>query len=346
MRLGKLRFAIVGIGYWGPNYARIINNNIESELVWCCDTNLESLLRMKALYPFIKITQNLQDILDDVSVDCVAIVTPPQTHYLIAKQCLEAGKHLLVEKPFTMTSVESSNLINIAKMKKRCIGIDHTFIYNPALELLKRNIDSGSLGKIYYIYGMYNALGPIRKDVSAMWDLSPHFIYSVNYLLGVLPMSVSANGGDYLRDGSEDVVFLNFRYPDNVIFNLHSSWLDPLKVRQLIVVGSKKMAIFDDVSPDSKLRIFNKSASVQNDPDFADLRVILRVGDVVIPKIKDKEPLNELISDFIKSVLRKRHLKIQPKDGYEVVRILEVAQRSLVKSGKMININYEKDTIS
>ncbi len=325
----KLNFALVGVGYWGPNYARILVGLDNITLVWCCDINNQALLKMKKLYPAIKVTNKLKDVLKDSEVDCVIVVTPAQFHFKAVKKALEAGKHVLVEKPLTIVGKEAKHLVLLAKKKKRVLAVDHTFKLNSGIKKLKEIIDSGKLGTIYYMYGLYNALGPIRKDVSAMWDLSPHFIYTANYLLNSKPISVLARGRDLLIKGMDDVVFLTFEYENGVLFNLHSSWLDPLKVRQLVIIGSKKMAVFDDVSLDAKLRIYDKSATVDVDPNFAKLNVILRVGDMVVPNLENKEPLKEVVLDFIKSINEGKKPITSAEEGLETVMILEAAQKSL-----------------
>lgn len=332
----ELNFALVGVGYWGPNYARILCELKGVQLTWCCDTNKKALKKMQRLYPTIKITQNLKDLLNDTEVDCVIVVTPAQTHYQIVKKVLISDKHVLVEKPLTTTVEDAKALVILSKEKKKILAIDHTFKFNSGIKKLKQLIDSGELGRIYYMYGLYNALGPIRKDVSAMWDLSPHFIYTVNYLLNSKPKSVIARGKDILIKGMDDVVFLTYEYEKGILFNLHSSWLDPLKVRQLVIIGSKKMAVFDDVSLDGKLKIYDKSAIIDGDPNFAKLNVILRVGDVVIPKLEDKEPLREVVLDFIESVKKKKLPVGSSDDGLDTVIALVAAQKSLDNKGEIV----------
>ncbi|MBI2596878.1 Gfo/Idh/MocA family oxidoreductase [Candidatus Daviesbacteria bacterium] len=324
-----MNFALIGVGYWGPNYARILSELDDIYLSWCCDPNKQALSRMKRLYPTIKITEKLQDILKDQDVDCVIVVTPAQTHYKIVKKALENNKHVLVEKPLTVTVKDAKELVSLSKKQKKVLAVDHTFKLNSGIKKLKEIIDSGELGKIYYMYGLYNALGPIRKDVSAMWDLSPHFIYTANYLLNSKPTSVLARGRDLLIKGMDDVVFMTFEYENGVLFNLHSSWLDPLKVRELVVIGSNKMAVFNDVSQDAKLQIFDKSVVVDGDPNFAKLNVILRIGDMIVPKLENKEPLKEVVVDFIKSVKDGSEPFSSGKEGLEIVMILSAAQQSL-----------------
>lgn len=332
----QLHFAIVGVGYWGPNYARILTELPHAHLQWCCDKDINTLTIMKQRYPRIKTTTNYADIINDPSVDCIIIVTPAYYHFEMTRKALMAGKDVLVEKPLSIDVKQARKLAQIAKKKGRIIAVDHTYIFNPAIVKLKEYIDSGQLGKIYYMYGNYNALGPIRKDVSVMWDISPHFIYIANYLLGKLPIAVLATGRSFLMPKMEDVVFLNMEYEDGVVCNLHSSWLDPVKVRQLVVVGSKKMALFNDLSLDAKLSIFDKSAEVQSDPNFANLSVFLRSGNTVIPKLEEKEPLKEVVIDFINAVIERKDPKGTVDEGYSVVRILTALQYSLEHKSKRV----------
>ena len=203
----KLNIGIVGLGYWGPNFARIINQMEDVNLAWCCDINNIALSKFSLIYPQVKTANNVEPLLKDKDLHGVIIVTPAQEHFKLAKKFLLAGKDLLVEKPLTDDLKEAKSLVKIAKAKKRILMVDHTFLFNGAIKKLKQLIDDQSLGKIYHIYGNYNALGPIRKDVSAMWDL-PHFIYVVNFLLKTTPLWIQAAGKEYLRKGTEDGVFL------------------------------------------------------------------------------------------------------------------------------------------
>lgn len=335
----KLNFALIGVGYWGPNYARIISELEGIDFLYCCDTNLDALKKMQRLYPQIKITKRLEDILENPKIDCVIVVTPAQTHFSIVEKILDSGKHVLVEKPLTTNVEEARKLVELARIRKKVLAVDHTFKFNPGIKKLKELIDKGELGKIYYMYGLYNALGPIRKDVSAMWDLSPHFIYTANFLLNSNPLSVLARGKDVLIKGMDDVVFLTLEYSNGILFNLHSSWLDPVKVRQLVVIGSKKMAVFDDISSDGKLKIYDRSAIVDGDPNFAKLNVILRIGDIVIPRLENAEPLKEVVLDFISSIKEGREPFASSEEGFKTVQVLMAAQESIHKKGEVVWLN-------
>lgn len=328
---------IVGLGYWGPNYARVVSQLDNITLSWCCDINKVALSKFSKLFPYVKVTSNIEDLLSDESLDAVIIVTPAQDHFDLAKSFLSRGKHVLVEKPLTDNLDSASILVKLSKNKKKILMVDHTFEFNAAIKKLKQLLENKELGKIYYIYGNYNALGPIRRDVSAMWDL-PHFIYVVNFLLGATPNWVSASGKDYLQKGMEDVVFLTFEYPNDILFNLNCSWIDPVKVRKLVVVGESKMVVFDDMEPEEKIRIYDKGVEVSSDPNFANLQLVIRNGDTLIPKIELKEPLKEVVLNFLQAIENNSIHTSDGEDGLNLVKALSAAQESLNKMGKRIFI--------
>lgn len=338
MSKNKINFAIIGVGYWGPNYARILHEIDDVRLTYCCDMDRKALGIMKRRYPSVIVTTSVSAILKNPAVDCVIVVTPAQTHFEIVSAALQKKKDVLVEKPLAITPEEAHQLMDISSELKRVLAVDHTFKLNAGIIKLRDLIRAGTLGTIYYMYGLYNALGPIRRDVSAMWDISPHFIYTSNFLLDSLPLTVSAVGRSFLQKNREDVVFMNMEYANGVLVNLHSSWLDPVKVRQLVVVGSKKMIVFDDLSAEGKLKIYNKSAKVDGDPNFADLRIILRSGDVTIPKLEEKEPLKEVVLDFISSVRHRKQPITPAREGYDVVKILSALQHSLDNNNQTVQI--------
>lgn len=331
----SLNVGIVGLGYWGPNFARIISQMEDVNLSWCCDINNIALAKFSKLYPHVKTSNSIELLLSDSQLDGVIIVTPAQEHFKIANSFLKAGKDILVEKPLTDNLKEARALVKIAKAKKRILMVDHTFIFNGAIKKLKELIDKDELGKIYHIYGNYNALGPIRRDVSAMWDL-PHFIYIVNFLLGTSPIWVQAAGKDYLQKGNADVVFLTFEYPKDILFNLNCSWMDPVKVRKLVVVGERKMVIFDDMESEEKIKIYNKGIDLSSDPNFANLQLVVRHGDTLIPKLELDEPLKEALKKFIESIKTRENNFSNGIDGLNLISALHFAQLSLQKKGKRI----------
>lgn len=332
--------ALVGYGYWGPNFARVIAASSQANLTWCCDISNDNLLAVKNRYPNVKTTTQLNDVLQDKDVECIIIVVPAKEHYKIAKQSLLAGKDVLIEKPMTATLDEAKELMEIALKYKRILMSDHIFLFNPAIRMIKKMLKDDTLGKIYYGHGTYTALGPIRIDVSAMWDLSIHFIYTFCYLLDSYPTAISAVGRSYLTPNNPDVAFLNVEFGKNVIFNLKVSWIDPARNRSLILVGDKKMVVFDDSQTD-KIAVYDRGvlwAKQKSTPS----RFIFHYGDIVLPHLDSAEPLAEAFNEFIKCVDLRQEPYVTLKEAVNVVGILEAAQYSLGNSGIVVPLKYNK----
>lgn len=340
--------SLIGCGYWGPNYIRAINELPDIKLKWACDLDKNKLNKISSAYPLIKFTADYKEILNDEGVKAVIIATPITTHYKLAKDCLNSGKHVLIEKEITNTSEEALELVRIAKEKNLILMVGHIFNYNPAIEKLKKYIDEKQLGDILYLYSSRTGLGPIRDDINAMWDLASHDISIFLNLLKNVPSSVIAAGASYIKNGREDVVFLNFKFPVNIIANVHVSWLDPHKIRRLIVVGSKKMAVFDDISFDQKVVLYDKGVDynpikdADGIPTYGEFQLSLRDGDIHIPKVENKEPLKEEIKHFMECINQNKKPKTDGYNAYKIVRILEAANESL-KTKKEIKINFENE---
>jgi len=330
-----VKIALIGVGYWGKNLARVFSQL--GNLAVICDSDPVQLARMKQLYKDIKTCGDYAEILKDSHVDGVAVVTPAITHYAVAKKALEAGKHVFVEKPMTLSAAEGEELTGIAEKKDLRLMVGHLMEYHPAVEALKSLIDSGDLGRIYYVYSQRLNLGKIRQDENALWSFAPHDLSVILYLLGEGVTKVYATGESYLQDGIEDVVFVNLRYKDGRIANVHLSWLDPNKKRELTIVGSKKMAIFDDMQAEEKLKIYDKGADINTSYQSYGEFLTLRFGSVYIPKIEMKEPLLIECRHFIDCIENKRQPRSDGKDGLRVTRLLEAAQRSL-KQGVPVSL--------
>lgn len=341
-----LNIAIVGLGYWGPNFARIIEESENASLTWCCDLSRESLLKIKSRYKNSLVTTNLDDVLNDKRVDAVIVAVPAIRHYEVVKKVLLAGKDVLVEKPLSTSVSEAQELVKLAKTNQRILMVDHIFLFNPGVRKVKELIDKGELGKIFYGHGTYTALGPIRIDVSAMWDLSIHFIYTICYLLNEYPKSISAFGRGFLVEKNADVAFLNLEFGKKTIFNLKVSWLDPVKTRSLVIVGDKKMVVFDDALAD-KICLFDRGVDygVRNGslpPEG--YQFMFRYGDIVLPHIPTNEPLREVFDDFINSVKSRKESVVSVLDAVNTITLLEAAGHSLKNSGKPIYFTSNKRT--
>lgn len=341
-----LNVAIVGLGYWGPNFARIIEESENASLTWCCDLSNDSLVKIKSKYKNTLVTNNLDEVLNDRHVDVVIVAVPATHHYEVVKKILLAGKDVLVEKPLSTSVSEARELVNLAKINKRILMVDHIFLFNQGIRKIKTLIDSGELGKVFYGHGTYTALGPIRIDVSAMWDLSIHFIYSICYLLGEYPTSISAFGRGFLVEKNADVAFLNLEFGKKFIFNLKVSWLDPVKTRSLVIVGDKKMVAFDDALAD-KIYLFDRGVdhgvkTVSLPPEG--YQFMFRYGDIVLPHIPTNEPLREVLEDFVNSVQSRKQPFVSALDSVNTIVILEAAEHSLKNSGRLTQFISNKRT--
>lgn len=332
------KIAIIGVGYWGPNFAKAGFENEKVEISYFCDIDKNSLEKIGKRYPSVKLLQDYKKMLRDKTVKGVIVVTPPGTHHKIVKDCLLAGKDVLVEKPITIVSNDGMDLVEIALKNKRILMVDHIFQFNPGIRKLKEILQKGKLGKILYISASYTALGPVRPDINSLWDLAPHFFYTIPYLLNKNPLWVSAVGQSYLRQKTEDVVFITLGFPNKILVSIHVSWLYPYKVRGLALIGTKKMAVFDDVATDQKLRIYDKGARYDMFDYPAILKVLYREGDLLIPKVEPKEPLYEVLKTFVSAIETRNLSESTGVEGVEVIKILEAAQSSLEKRGKRVKI--------
>jgi len=339
----KLTFAIVGVGYWGPNFVRLLNSLKDISLKTVCDLNENNLSKIKENYTDLITTTNINDILEDGEIDAVIVCTPLKTHYNIVKKLLEANKHVLCEKPLTFTTEESQKLIDISNKSNLKLAVGHIFEYNSCIEYIKNMLVEKSLGDIHYIHFKRTGLGPIRQDINSMWDLASHDIsILLNLFEEFKPKFVSAFGQKYIQEGMEDVVFLNIEFENKLIANIHVSWLDPCKVRSATFVGDKKMVVFDDLSLSEKIKIYDKGVSYQpSSYEFSDFQLSMRDGGISIPNVKYDEPLKKEVLDFINAIKNNQTTIADGVKGREVVRILEAAQESLNNNFKRIEIFYE-----
>ena len=328
-----VNLAQIGIGDWGKNHLRTFSQMPGCNILMCCDKNQAVLDSVKAGYGSnIRCVTDPEEVFADKSVDAVIIATLPDTHAKLAIRAMEKGKHVFVEKPLAMTVREGEAIKKaVLKYKKICM-VGHILLYHPAVRALKDYIDSGEFGRIYYIYSTRVNLGKVRDEENALWSLTSHDISVVMYLLGQEPGSVSAKGAAYLRKNIDDVVFVSLAFGNNVIANIHASWLDPHKIRQFTVVGSKRMAVFDDMAQSGKLKIYDKGVDmVAGKPSLA-----LRSGEVLMPNIDGTEPLKLEAMEFLDCVKNNRQPLANVDNGIEVLKILESAQRSLDRKGACI----------
>ncbi|MFH1540802.1 MAG: Gfo/Idh/MocA family oxidoreductase [Elusimicrobiota bacterium] len=328
--------AIVGCGYWGKNLVR--NFYKLGVLNTICDTDEKLLGKLKKNYPDVHYEKTFDNILADKNILGVVISTPASSHYELVKKSLENGKNVFVEKPFTTSLKEAEELTELAEKKKLILMIGFTFLYNSAVRKVKEIIDSGELGKIYYIYSQRLNLGIIRKDINVWWNLAPHDVSIINYWLNQKAKTVSGFGVSFIQKEIDDFVSANIKFENGAAAAIHVSWLDPHKIRQMTVVGSKKMVIYDDVLSDMKVQIYDKGIDKFEDfQTFGQFQLIHRAGDIYIPKIDFKEPLEVEAAHFIECIKEGKEPLTSARKSLPVVRILEAVQNS-IKQGKTINI--------
>jgi predicted dehydrogenase len=332
--MSELRFGLIGVGHWGPNYARLLHGQVPAaRLVACADLRPERLAAIGALYPGVRLHTDHRALLADGGLDAAIVATTTTTHRSVTTDCLQAGLHVLVEKPLADNSEAGAQMVLEADRAGRVLMVGHTFLFNPAVERVKRLIDGGDLGRVLYLSFRRTGLGPIRQDVNALWDLAPHDLSMLRYWLGTDPVEVSARGQSYLREGVEDVVFLTMRYPGDVLVGIQVSWLDPVKDRTVTIVGDRKMIVYDDVHPTEKLRMYDKGASYQpHGGEFSEFLAAVRDGDIVIPKVESKEPLREELLHFVNCSTNGATPRSDGREALELVRILERAQADLRRS--------------
>ena len=322
-----VNIAQIGVGYWGPNLLRNLVANKKCKVSTVVDQSHDRREYVRGLYPTIKVTDDFEDIIRDPEIEAVVIATPVATHFDLAMRALAAGKHILVEKPIARSVAEVDKIGTLAADMSRIAMVGHTFIFNSAVRYVKKLIDSEELGDIRYIYSKRLNLGRIRSDVDSLWNLAPHDISIIQYWLGdPKPISVVRTGADYVQEEIDDVVFMNIKYPNKIMANIHVSWLDPLKVRSMVVVGSQKMVVYDDIA-DDKIAIYDKGidrkmvlGNSQQSPLFDH-----RSGDIILPKIDFKEPLKEELDHFIDCIQNGTKCLTGIDHARKVVEILATA---------------------
>jgi len=328
-----VRIAVVGAGAWGINHVRAMSRTKGAQLVLVCDAAEAARERAHAIAPQARLGQDLADALVADDVDAVVLATPAKLHAQQARLVLAAGKHVLVEKPLALQAADAQEVVAAAETHKRILMVGHLMLYHPAVERLKTMIDSGELGRIYYIYAVRVNLGRVRQDENALWSLAPHDVSMIEYLLADEPESVSARGGTYLQSRIEDVVFVNLRFRSGVSAQIQVSWLDPRKERRLTIVGSQKMVEFDDVHPVEKIRIYDKGVDrPQTFTEYAQF-LSIRNGDIHIPQIPMVEPLERECRHFIDCIEQGKRPITDGQSALRVVRVLEAAQKSLESDG-------------
>jgi predicted dehydrogenase len=329
----SIKVGVIGCGYWGPNLIRNFQEIPHADLRMVCDLNMGRLDHIQSRYPSVQTSQNYRDLLQS-DVEAVAIATPVSTHHRIALDCLRAGKHVLVEKPLASNSTEARAIVEAGDKAGKVVMVGHTFVYNPAVVALKDIIGRGEIGQVYYFNCTRVNLGLYQPDINVVWDLAPHDVSILLFVLGKEPMSVSARGSTYIKPGVHDVAYLTLYFPDGVLADLRVSWLDPAKIRTITVVGSKKMIIYDDVEPTDKVKIYDKGIDVQPYTDtLEEFHLAYRYGDVVTHSLDWMEPLRAECLHFLDCIDSGARPRSDGWQGLRVVQILEAVQKSLLNGG-------------
>jgi predicted dehydrogenase len=326
---------VIGYGYWGPNIVRNFNGLDGSKVITVSDFNERSLKKVKKLYPNLRVTTKNEEVICASDVDAIAIVTPVFTHFELAKKALEFGKHVLVEKPFTYTTAQGEELIELAEKKHLKILVDHTFLYTGAVRKIKQLIDGGTLGDLYYFDSTRVNLGLFQHDVNVVWDLAPHDLAIMDYLIKEKPIAVLATGQAHIN-GLEDISYITVYFPNKFIAHITVNWLSPVKARTTLIGGVKKMLVWNDLEPDEKIKVYDKGVDAKAKNGVYNLLVSYRSGDMWAPKVEQNEALRLLAENFIESINNGGTPVNDGLAGLRVVKMLEAADKSLKKRGELV----------
>jgi predicted dehydrogenase len=333
---------IIGYGYWGPNLVRNFGLADGARVVSVCDQRPARRAQVEAHYPAVKTVADVRDMLADPAIDAVAIATPVSSHYQLAMQALQAGKHVLVEKPFTTTSEQAERLIEEAERRQRILMVDHTFVYTSAVRKIKELIDQGSLGQLYYYDSVRVNLGIFQHDVNVLWDLAVHDLSIMDFVLGRTPTVIAATGMANLPGQPESLAYLTCFFEDNLIAHFHVNWLAPVKIRRTLIGGSEKMITWDDMELSEKLKLYDKGVTLNNGPEGVyQLQVGYRAGDMWAPHLNNVEALQVEAQHFLECISHNRQPVSDGLAGLRVVRILEAASESMAQHGQPVELNLE-----
>ncbi len=322
------RVGLVGLGYWGPNHARVLNQTRRCDFVACCDVDPEKLARVQRQYSFLRGFSSVSEMLDS-NVDAVVIATPISTHYQIAHEALSRGKHVLVEKPLAHNSAQAEELVAVARHKGVTLMTGHTFIYSPAVVKVKELIDAGAIGEIYYVSTSRVNLGLFQKDVDVIWDLAVHDISILLYWLDEMPSKAKAFGRACAQENKNDVAFIWLQFPSGTIAFAEISWLSPQKMRRTSIVGSKRMIVYDDIEPSEKVKIYDRGVILRPPQTFGEFQLTYREGDMIAPNLSNEEPLLAEVEHFLDCIKTGATPRTDGSMGVNVVRVLEMAVNSL-----------------
>lgn len=338
MTAQPITVGVIGCGYWGPNLIRNFAENPNAELRWMCDTDAWRLAQIGRRYPSARAGGDYRQVLDDEGLDAVVIATPVATHYPFARAALEAGKHVLIEKPLTGDARQAEELVALADERGLTLMVDHTFVYTGAVRKIKESLQRDELGELLYFDSVRINLGLFQTDVNVVWDLAPHDLSIMDYLVDRRPVELTATGSCHIEAGIENIAYLMLKFDDSFIAHFHFNWLSPVKIRRTLIAGSRKMIVYDDIEPTEKVRIYDKSvvASRSGDEEKYQTLVSYRTGDVWVPKLDTTEALRHVAAEFLSAIKEARPALTDGRAGLRVVRLLEAAQQSIDGGGRPV----------
>ena len=336
--MSRLRVGVVGLGYWGPNLVRNLHEVEDAEVAWICDRRTEALAKMSKRYPAVACTEDLGEVLDDPSVDAIAIATPVSTHFALASLALRRGKHVFVEKPLAASSAVAVDLVELAAAEQLVLMPGHTVLYSPPVNMIRSLIENGDLGEIYFVSTSRVNLGLHQPDVSVVWDLGPHDFSILRYWLGETPAHVSAASRGCIMPGTPDVAFINLEFASGIVAHVELAWLAPSKLRRTTVVGSEKMVVYDDTSNES-VRIFDSGVMLPDPSSFGEYALSYRTGSIVSPHVEPSEPLAVELADFCAAIRSGGTPRSSAALGLEVVRMIEAVDDSLGRAGARVPVH-------
>jgi predicted dehydrogenase len=332
-----VKVGVIGLGYWGPNLVRNFNAADDSQLVVCCDIQAERCQKLAAQYSHVKFSQNIRDVIEHPEINAVVVATPVHTHYPLVKQALSAGKHVLVTKPITDNLAQAEELVELAEKMKLVLQVDHTFIYHPAIEKLKDIVTRGELGELYYFDSVRINLGLFQSDVSVLWDLAPHDISIMEYLIERPIEWVQAIGASHAGHKSESMAYITVQFVDNILGHCHVNWLAPMKTRLVMLGGSRRLAVYDDNLVTEKIKVYDKGITRSTIEGLYDALVQYRNGDMYAPAIDNSEALGREVKHFTHCIHHNKSPLTDGRAGVRVVRILTAAQESIRNNGKRVH---------
>lgn len=333
-----INVAVIGYGYWGPNLIRNFQEIESARVVSCCDMNAERLALVKVKYPTIDVTTEYEDVLKNPSIDAIAISTPVKTHYDFARKAFEHGKHVLVEKPVAASVSEAEKLVELAEKHRLTFMVDHTFIYTGAVRKMKEIIDQGDVGDLYYFDSVRINLGLFQRDVNVLWDLAPHDLAIMEHLVAEQPSSVCATGACHIGNGIENVAYLTVYFDSGLIAHFHNNWLSPVKIRTMLVGGSKKTIHYDDMEVSEKIKVYDRGVDVTTPEGMREGRVSYRLGDMWAPRLDHTEALRIMAAEFADCVQTGRTPLTNGISGLNVVKILEASEMSIKHKGREVKL--------